>query len=172
SPITAGTANSFTVTAKDPFGNTATGYTGSVRFSTSAAKAVLPANYTYTGADAGVHTFSATLRSAGIQSITATDTLNSTIAGSQTGILVNPAATNRLVVSQFPSRTTAGVAQNFRVTAQDMFGNITPGFTDTVSFSSTDSKAVLPGTYMFTSKPGDPSFDNGVHVFSATFKTA
>jgi len=162
---TAGPAFSFTVTAQDQFNNTATGYSGTVHFTTSAAKAVLPANYTFGSADGGVHTFSATLRSAGTQSITVTDTLNSNISG-QAGILVTPAATNHLVLSQFPSKTTAGVAQSLRVTAQDMFGNITPGFTDTVSFSSSDPQAVLPGTYTFTSG------DAGVRTFSATLKTA
>src|SRR5207302_2998969 len=145
---------------------------GTVTFTTSAVKAVLPANYTFTSADAGSHTFSAILRSAGTQSLTVKDTVNNSLSASETGILVNPAATNRLVVSQFPSKTTAGVSQNFRVTAQDMFGNTTPGFADTVNFNSTDVQAVLPGSYTFTSSPGDPSFDNGVHIFTATFKTA
>ena len=59
-PTTAGAAHSFTVTAHDGYGNVATGYTGTVRFSSSDPKAVLPANYTFTtGAeqDNGVHTF-------------------------------------------------------------------------------------------------------------------
>ncbi len=166
SPVTAGTMNNFTVTAKDPYGNTATGYTGTVTFGTSAAKMVLPTNYTFTGADAGIHTFSATLRTAGTQSLTAKDIANNSIAGSQTGIVVNPAATNHLAVSRFPSPTTAGVSQSFRVTAQDMFGNTTPGFIDTVSFSSTDSQSVLPANYTFT------SLDAGVHTFPGILKTA
>jgi len=53
-------AGSFTVTAKDPYSNTTTGYTGTVHFTSSDAQAVLPGNYTFTSADAGLHTFSAT----------------------------------------------------------------------------------------------------------------
>src|SRR5229473_811551 len=68
SPV-AGTANNFTVTAKDPFGNTATGYTGTVHFTSSDVQAVLPANYTFVAGDSGVHTFSATLKTSGPQSI-------------------------------------------------------------------------------------------------------
>jgi hypothetical protein len=166
SPVTAGTTNNFTVTVKDPYGNTVSGYTGTVKFSSSASKAVLPANYTFTGADAGVHTFSAILKSAGTQSLTAKDSLNSGISGSQKGIVVNPAATNHLKVSRFPSSTTAAVSQTFRVTAQDIFGNTTPNFADTVSFSSSDGQAVLPANYTFTSA------DAGVHTFTGTLKTA
>ena len=78
---TAGSAFSFTVTAQDQFNNAATGYSGTFHFTTSAAKAVLPANYTFVSADGGVQTFSATLRSAGTQWITVTDTVTSTISG-------------------------------------------------------------------------------------------
>src|SRR5260370_40776417 len=107
--VTAGSAFIFTVTAQDQFNNTVIGYIGTVHFTTSAAKAVLPANYTFTGADAGVHTFSAILRSAGTQSITATDTTNSSITGSQSGIVVNPGAPYKLAIARFPYKPTAGV---------------------------------------------------------------
>jgi hypothetical protein len=89
STTTAGTAGNVTVTAKDRFGNTTTGYTGTVHFSSSDAQAWLPSDYTFTSADAGIHTFSVTLKTAGTQSITATDTANSSLTGSQTGITVN-----------------------------------------------------------------------------------
>src|SRR5437879_5541030 len=75
SPSTAGVAGSITVTAYDAFGNLATGYRGTVHFTSSDTQAALPANYTYTSTDAGVHTFSATLKTAGTQSLTATDTV-------------------------------------------------------------------------------------------------
>jgi hypothetical protein len=166
STVTAGSANGFTVTAEDAFGDTLAAYTGTVHFTSSALNSVLPANYTFTSADAGVHTFSAVLRSAGTQSITVQDTANPSITGSQTGIVVNPAATNHLVLSQFPTKTSAGVAHNFRVTAQDMFGNTTPSFADIVSFSSSDSQAAQPPNYTFTSG------DAGLHTFSAILKTA
>src|SRR5207237_24707 len=130
----------FTVTAKDPYSNTATGYTGIVHFTISDAQAVLPAEYTYTAADAGQHTFSATLKTAGSRSLTATDTVTSTITGSQTGITVNPAATSSLVVAGFPLSITAGVAGNFTVTAKDPYSNTTPGYTGTVHFTSSDAQ--------------------------------
>src|SRR6185437_11915762 len=70
---TAGAAQSFTVTVKDAFGNFATGYTGTVAFGSSDVQAGLPASYTFTAADAGVHTFTATLKTAGTQSVTVKD---------------------------------------------------------------------------------------------------
>src|SRR5207248_719913 len=119
SPVTAGMAGNLTVTAKDPFGNTTTAYTGTVHFSSSDGQAVLPADYTFTSADAGAHTFSVTLKTAGSQSLTATATASSSLTASQTGITVNPAAASVLLVSGFPSPATAGVAGNATLTARD-----------------------------------------------------
>jgi len=123
----------------------------------------LPTNYTFTAADAGVHTFSATLKTAGIQSVMAKDTTNpSVVNGTRSGLIVFPAATSQLQVSGFPSSVTAGIAYTFTVTAEDSFGNTSPAYTGTVTFSSTDSRAMLPGNYAFTSG------DAGAHTFSAT----
>src|SRR5207253_3196320 len=57
--------------------------------SSSDPHASLPANYTFTAADAGVHTFGITLRTAGAQSVTAADTASPSLTASQTGITVN-----------------------------------------------------------------------------------
>src|SRR5262249_13155576 len=75
SPATAATPGTFTVPVQDAFGNTATDYRGTVHFTSSDGQAALPADYTFTAADNGVHTFTATLKTAGTQSITATDTV-------------------------------------------------------------------------------------------------
>src|SRR5438552_3960098 len=165
SPVTAGATNNFTVTARDAFGNTATGYTGTAHFTSSDGQAVLPANYTFTGGDAGVHTFGATLKTAGTRSITATDTVTSSITGAQTGIVVNAAGATTLTVSRFPSPVTAGAANTFTVTAKDAFGNTVAGYTGTVHFTSSDGQALLPANYTFTGG------DAGAHTFSATLKT-
>jgi hypothetical protein len=59
-PDIAGTAFDVTVVATDPYGNTDTGYTGTVHFSSADPYgAGLPADYTFTAADQGVHTFAA-----------------------------------------------------------------------------------------------------------------
>src|SRR5262249_14906311 len=53
------------VTAYDAAGNVGTGYTSTVHFSTPDVQAELPAEYTFTAADAGVHMFAVTLKTAG-----------------------------------------------------------------------------------------------------------
>ena len=105
----AGAPFTLTVTARDAFGNRATGYTGTVAFSSSDPLATLPSNWTFSGADAGMRSFSVTLESGGVQSITATDTVTSSITGSASvdvivctssvstsGITVNAAAATGL----------------------------------------------------------------------------
>jgi hypothetical protein len=79
-----------TVTARDAYGNVATGYRGRVHFTSTDAAAALPSDYTFTATDAGVHSFSITLKTAGTRSVTATDTVTSSIKGTQSGIVVTP----------------------------------------------------------------------------------
>src|SRR5262249_51880381 len=96
--VTPGLAGSFTTPAWDAYGNRATGDTGTVGFTGSDTKAVLPGNYGFTAADAGTHTFSAVLKTAGTQSLTATDAANAAVAGAQS-VTVKPAVASRLVQS-------------------------------------------------------------------------
>src|SRR5262249_25865575 len=96
SSTTAGVSGTFTVTAKDASGNTVSGYTGTVHFPSPAPQAVLPADYPFTAADAGVHTFSATFKNAGSQSLTAADRATSWVSGTQSGITVSTAVVNHL----------------------------------------------------------------------------
>jgi hypothetical protein len=159
SASTAGVAGSFTVTARDPYGNIATGYLGTVHFTSSDGKASLPANYTFTAGDAGVHTFSATLKRAGTQSITATDAVFAAINGSETGIQVNPAAASRLALTA-PSTVTAGAPFSITVTALDAYGNVATGYRGIIRISSVNGQGNLPSTYTFTAA------DNGVHTFT------
>ncbi len=88
SPTIATVAHDFTVTARDAYGNTDVNYAGTVHFTSSEYSAALPADYTFTPADAGTRTFSATMNLPVVQSLTATDTVNPSITGSQTGIVV------------------------------------------------------------------------------------
>ena len=143
STTVAGTAQIFTVTAKDAFGNTATGYTGTVSFTSTDGQAILPANYVFSAADAGTHNFIATMRTVGNRTLTATDTVTSSITGSAS-TTVTAAAATIFALTGFPSTTTAGAAQAFTLTAKDAFGNTATGYTGTVSITSTDGQALLP----------------------------
>src|SRR5205823_5501927 len=99
SPTTAGTAQSFTVTAVDAYGNRTPGFLSPVRFTSTDSSATLPATYTFTSADQGQHTFTATLRTAGTRSITATYAgTGASFSGTQSGITVTPAATARFSI--------------------------------------------------------------------------
>lgn len=163
-PTTAGVAQNFTVTVRDAFGNLATNYTGTVGFSSSDPLASLPPNYTFTAADAGVHTFTATLKKAGSQSITVQDVASASASGTETGINVSPAA-----VAQFGMVTSASVTQgvgfNITVSALDAFGNVVPSYRGKVHFSTTATNFGLPSDFTFSNN------DNGVHIFSVTLNT-
>jgi hypothetical protein len=90
--VTAGVPFDVTVTALDPFGQAALGYTGTVTFGTTDPDpgVVLPADYTFTSGDGGVHTFTdtglgdTTLVTPGEQSLVVTDTADGTINGTST----------------------------------------------------------------------------------------
>jgi hypothetical protein len=67
---TTGSAISFSVTAKDASNAVLTGYTGTVHFASSdSGSPVLPADYTFSTTDNGSRQFSATLETAGSQTI-------------------------------------------------------------------------------------------------------
>jgi hypothetical protein len=163
SSTTAGVPFSITVTAQDASGHTLTNYTGTVHFTSSDPQATLPADYPFTPADQGTHTFTnlVTLRTAGNQTITATDTTNNSITGSA-AVAVTPAAANRL---QVVAPTSAGVGTPFSVTvtARDAFNNVATGYTGTIHFTSSDGSATLPANYPFLSSDhGSHTFTNGV----------
>jgi hypothetical protein len=167
SPATAGAAGTFTVTARDVYGNVSDWYQGTVHFTSTDPQAALPADYTFTyspsaPSDQGVHTFTATLGTAELQAISVNAVASPSVAGSQTGISVTPAAASSFRVEGFPSSVTAGTAASLTVTALDAYGNVATGYAGTVHFASTDPLAALPADYTFTAA------DAGTRVFTAT----
>ncbi len=161
---TAGVGHAITATLLDTFGNTSVGYTGTLAFSSSDAQAGLPANYTFVSADAGVHTFTVTLKTAGTQSLTVKDAANS-INGSQAGITVSAAAASVLLISGLAGSALTGDPLSFTVTAKDAFGNAVTSLGDTVHFASSDAQATLPADYSFTTA------DHGSHSFAFKLMT-
>jgi hypothetical protein len=161
-----GQPHSLTVTAVGSSGKTATNFQGTVHFSSSDPNAGLPADYTFTAADHGRHTFSSVkLIDLGSQSLTATDTADTAITGTESGInVVSPAA--RLTISDMPATVTAGQPLQITVIADQRSGATDTLFPDTIHFSSTDKKAVLPANYTFTPE------DKGSHTFTVTLETA
>ncbi len=162
----AGTSFSLTVTARQAGGSTDTGYLGTIHLSSTDAQAGLPLNYTFTTGDEGSHTFTVTLKTAGTQSITATDTTTPVVTGTLSGIVVSPASASQLVISGLSSTATAGVSETGTITAKDAYGNVATGYTGTIQFTSSDPQAILPGSYTFKNT------DQGGHQFAVTFETA
>src|SRR5262249_60309160 len=115
--------------------------------------------------DNGVHTFPATLKTAGSQSLTVTDTATPSITGGQSGITVTAAAATHLVITAL-ANVSIGVAFSVTVTALDAYGNIATGYLGTIHFTSNDNKAILPSNYTFVAA------DAGVHTFTVTFKSS
>jgi hypothetical protein len=68
----------------------ATGYTGTVTFTSTDAVAYLPAQYTFTAADAGGHDFLTTLNTAGMQTMTSTDTVDAGLNASDSADVQGP----------------------------------------------------------------------------------
>ncbi len=102
SSAAAGTSETLTLTAKDAYGNVATGYTGTVSFSSTDAAAHLPATYTFTTANAGTHSFSVTFETAGSRTVTAKDA-TSNISATSSAVSVAPAAPTGLSASAVSS---------------------------------------------------------------------
>jgi hypothetical protein len=167
SPSTAGVAGSFIVTAKNRDGTPDTAYTGTIHFSSNDPQAVLPADYTFTPEEHGVHIFSATFKTAGIRRLTVTDAHDDSRNDVQNSILVVPAAVDNYRITS-PASIVAGSSFAITVTARDAYENTVTGYTGNVHFSSSDVQAVLPNNYTFTSTDvGAHTFRNGV-----TLKTA
>ena len=163
---TAGTSGTVTITAYDAYGNVATGYTGTVLLSSTDPHAVLPSNESFTDSDAGKLSFAVTLDTAGTQSITATDSVTSSITGRESGIAVQPAAAKSLELTGFPIIDTAGTAGTVTMTAYDAYGKVAIGFTGTLTLTSSDPQAALSSSYLFTAA------DAGKHGFPITLDTA
>ena len=152
--------------AEDAGGNTATGYTGTVHFSsTDAGSPVLPTDATFVGGDNGTRTFTAgfTLKTAGGRTVTATDTVAGSVTGTSGTVTVSAGAAARLAIGTQPSGTaTAGTAfaQQPTVRVEDAFGNLVTGdsTTDVTLALTTAGGATLGGATSKTASGGLATF--------------
>jgi hypothetical protein len=170
-PDVAGTPFDVTVTAQDANGNTVTGYTGTVHFtSADPYGAALPADYAFTPADAGTHTFAggATLFTAGTRDVTA-GAAGGITGSANVNVVAAPAASFSIAV---PDSVPSGVPFRITVSAVDPYGNVDTHYvTDpsgVVSFSTTtdsDPGVVLPPDSQFTATDmGMRTFDGVVYL--------
>jgi len=153
-----GTPLKFTVTIEDSTGATVTTYAGTVHFTSSDSKAVLPADSPLTN---GVGNFSATLNTSGNESITATDSSNAAISGN-TGLLPVSGPATHLSVNGSGS----AVTRSFKlvgVAPLDASNNYASSYNGTVHITSSDGAAILPA---------DATLQASAGTFQITFETA
>src|SRR5208283_5302038 len=151
----------FDLTARDSSNNPVTSYTGTVHFSSSDPAATLPADYTFTAADKGLHAFFLAFNTPGSQTVTVTDTSNTSLSATVTRTLKGP------IFGLFQqSNAKAGLPVFIEVFAEDGNGNSLPTYAGTVHFTSSDPQAILPADYTFTAA------DAGTHAnFNVTLNT-
>jgi hypothetical protein len=155
--ISAGTPFAITVTALDDSGQPVTGYTGLVHFSLTGPLTGM-ADYTFTAADMGQHTFSnLVLRRAGAYTVGGADTDNPLITGGNT-FTITPLVAAHIAFS-VPSSITAGMPFAITVTVQDAYGNTVTDYTGTVHFTLT-GQAMAQADYTLTAT------DMGSHTFT------
>src|SRR5207249_3788312 len=112
----------------------------------------------------GVGSFSVVLRIAGAQTVTAIDTVTSSITGSAS-LTVNGAAANHYSLT-VPPTATVNTPFTIRLVAQDIFNNTAKNYTGTAHFATSDAAAgvVVPANYTFqgVADNGQKIFTNGV----------
>ena len=150
------------LTVLDANGALQADYTGTVHFTSTDPLAVLPADYTYMLADAGEHVFagSVVLRTAGVQTVDATDVATQRIVAQQT-FNVAPQNASHLEVTGPPANWTAGTPVTLHATLRDRWNNIASLYTGTLQLATSDLRAQVPSAHTFTSQ------DAGVFDFNA-----
>jgi hypothetical protein len=168
------------VKAEDASNRPAGSFTDTVKLSlgTADSKATLPAAYTFTSTDHGVHDFKVTLVATGHQTTIATDTTTgSAVAAGSAATTVNPVPVATTVVVRTPEQTVTGVIAPVTVEVLDQSGHELHNFTGTVTFTSSDAAATASATRKGTQTPLSTfsytfdADDHGEHTSSFLFGT-
>lgn len=126
SSVTAGSSQNVLATLKDIYGNVATGYTGTLNWSSTDVLATLPSSVAFTGGDAGVKNLSVTLKTAGTKDFTATDSVVGALTQTVSGVTVSASTADHLVLSAGDGQSTVvgtAVAIDPKVQVVDAYGN-------------------------------------------------
>ncbi|MFL0163204.1 Ig-like domain-containing protein, partial [Aquirufa salirivi] len=172
---TAGSNTTVTVNAVDANWNIVSSSTPTVVITTSDANDTHPSNAALT---AGTGTFTVSFRTAGNQTVTATDQAATLTANTGATTLVTAGTVNKLQVlmpgeTAAPGTTTgktgtptdqaAGASLNVTVNAVDAYWNIVSSATPTAVITSSDGQATLPSSAALV---------GGTKQFAITLKTA
>ena len=142
----AGVSSSYTVTALDAYNNVATGYSGTVHFTSTDGYANQPMDSTLTS---GVGSFGVTFNSLGEQSITATDTTNNLLSFSQ-----NVSVVPFVSISESTSSAIYGDVVTFTATINPL---VNGPFAGNATFYEVDSSNHLIGTLGVVTLNGNSS---------------
>jgi hypothetical protein len=146
---TVGRSVAATVTALDAYGNTATGYRGTARFTSTDASATLPPAYAFTAGDAGIHSFTGgvTFATAGTQRVTATDAATASITGTSGPVTVFASGTTLTSVAPTSGPVAGGASVTLTGTGFTGAISVRFGVNTATSFvvnSATQITAVSP----------------------------
>jgi len=148
------------ISAVDAAGMPVFGFSGSATISSSDTAATVPATVKLVGGSAFVPV---TFRTAGSQTLTATDAVDATRSATATTTVAAPLVATKLTVL-VPAQTRAGVPTTVTALAVDASGRPVPTFSGTATVASSDAGAALPLVEVI--------FKNGRATFQATFATA
>lgn len=171
SEVVAGKNLTVRIGAKDADGNVVTNYTGTVRFSSSDDRAVVPNDYTFSAEDQGWHTFylSVMLQTPGMQTVAVHDLADFRISGERP--ITVSAAGGVVAVPDPVAKVTIDVPVNgatFSSSRITISGSATRCGIVSLADGPIELIDELPvdasGTYVYQT----PSLADGVHIFQAT----
>ena len=163
---TAGSKFTITVTALDSNNQVVTDYHGKVHLTSTDTQGILPADYTFTTGDAGVHRFAdaITLKTAGSTTITIKDIATTSLTANFT-INVTPSSAKQLLFNQQPTNVSANGVINPAVTIKvvDAYGNVVTNDNSrfvSIAFGANPTGAALAGTTRVQVTAGIATFSN------------
>lgn len=171
SEVVAGKNLTVRVGAKDKNGDVVTNYTGTIRFSSSDDRAVLPNDYTFMGEDQGWHTFylSVMFQTAGMQTLGVLDLDDFRISGERNvtvsdggGVIPVPNAVPELTID-IPMNGATFSTSRITLSGKSVgcsLVRLADGTIELIGELPVDSS----GTYVYQT----PGLADGMHVFQAT----
>ena len=184
--VQAGVSSTVTVDVRDIFNNRVTDYNGKIHFTSNNDPLItVPADYLFTAADQGLHTFTneVVFRQTGNDRwIKATDIALDGLGvdgvfGEHTGLTVRPAAIDHFTVEPDSNVQTAGTPFNVTITAKDIFNNTildynTRAASETFTFDMLGAGNAPDGTVPVLDSLSAGNFVNGIAIRSSTLYEA
>ena len=156
---TVGEATRVRIVAEDAQNHIVTNYSGTANITSSDAAATLPASVVFTNGQASF--FQVTFGTEGQQTVTVTNSVDSSITGTATTSVAAQAIATHFVIVLRPG-TAVGVPTRVVVVAEDAHNHVVSNYSGTVDLSSSDPSVTLPASL---------TFNHGRATFELTFST-